>query len=144
VARCLERGQADLAELDDIAVRERRKRILGPGPGAEINADTGPVTQLQVAGDEVGVKMRKEDVLDSQAVFGREGEVLIDITLRIDDRCRVGAGVADEIRSVGQTIQIKLLQDHRALLRLPLPDYLRDYPSGCGTMRIYGLGDFQP
>ena len=113
VARRLERGQADLAELDDIAVAERRERVLRPGPGAEIDGDAGAVAQLEVSGDEVGVKVREEDVRDPQVVLGREGEILIDVALRIDDGCGVRAGVADEVRGVRQAIQIELLQDHR-------------------------------
>ncbi len=97
----------------DVAVAERRERVLRLGPGTEIDGDAGAIAQLEMAGDEVGVKVREEDVRDPQAVLGRESEILIDVALRIDDGSRAGAGVADEVRGVRQAIQIKLLQDHQ-------------------------------
>ena len=142
--------------------RERRERVLRLGPGAEINRDAGAVAQLEVSGDEVGVKVREEDVRDPQVVLGREGEILIDVALRIDDGCGVRSGVADEVRSVRQAIQIKLLQDHRPPShRIRIGQRARDtfaaparprairacrhrLRPGCGTIRMYGLGDFQP
>ncbi len=115
VARCLERGQPDLAELDDIAVAERRERVFRLRLRTEIDPDAGTVPQLEMSGDEVGVKVREEDVRDPQVVLGREGEILIDVALRIDHGCRARAGVADQVRGVCQAIQVKLLQDHRRL-----------------------------
>ena len=67
-----ERGQADLAELDDVAVAKRREPVLGLRRGAEIDRGAGPIAQLEMAGDEVGVKVREEDVRDPQVVLGRQ------------------------------------------------------------------------
>ena len=61
----------------------------------QIDRRAGAIAQLEVAGDEVGMKVREEDVLDSQAVLGGEREVLIDVALRIDDGGRVRLLVAD-------------------------------------------------
>ena len=66
-----------------------------------------------MAGDEIGVEMCEEDVLDREAVFGGEGDVLVDVALRIDDGGGGGLFVADQVRRVGQTRQIKLFEDHR-------------------------------
>src|ERR1700736_3211656 len=62
--------------------------------------------------DEIGVQVRQEDVCDAKAVRFREGQILIDVALRIyhgGDACLL---VADEIRGVGEAVQIKLMEDH--------------------------------
>src|ERR1700754_1234384 len=89
-----------------------------------------------MTGNEVGVEMSQEDVLDFERVFGGERDVLIGVALRIDDGCAAGGLVADGVGLVGQARQIELLEDHLA-------------PTGSGffsrlTSRRYGLGDFQP
>ena len=116
VPRRLERLQPHSPQVDDVAVVERRERILGPRGGAQIDRRAGAIAQLEVAGDEVGVEVGEEDVRDPQAVLGGEGEVLIDVALRVDDGRRVRLLVADEIRRVCEAIQIELLQDHRTAL----------------------------
>jgi len=77
---------------------------------------TGPVSQLNVAGDEIGVEMREEHVRDSQAVLVGERDVLIDIPLRIDNGRDAGPFVTDEVGRVGQAVQVKLFQDHLPFL----------------------------
>ena len=49
---------------------------------------------------------------DAQAVLGREGEILIDVTLGIDDGGGLRLFVANQVRRVRETIQIKLTNDH--------------------------------
>ena len=66
-----------------------------------------------MAGDEVGVEVRQEDVRDLQIVLGGEREVLIDVALGIDDRRDVRLLVADEVRRVRQAIEIELFENHR-------------------------------
>ena len=39
-----------------------------------------------MAGDEIGVEMGQDDVLDGEPISRGEVEVLIDVTLRVDDR----------------------------------------------------------
>ena len=60
--------------------------------------------------DEVGVQVRLDHVLDPETVFGRFDEVLIDVTLRIDDS-RLTA-IADQVRRVGQAAEVELLEVH--------------------------------
>ncbi len=72
------------------------------------------VAKLQVSGEEIGMQVRQEHVGDSQVVRLGEGQVLVDVALRIDDRGGVRLLVADEIGRVRQAIQVELLQDHRA------------------------------
>ena len=52
---------------------------------------------LLLAGDEVGMKVREEDVLDRETMLGSEREVLINIALRVNDRGGVRPLVADEV-----------------------------------------------
>ena len=84
---------------------------------AQIDRRAGAIAQFEVAGNEVGMEVREEDVLDSQTVLGGEREVLIHVTLRVDDGGRVRLLVADQVRGVREAIQIKLLQNHRSTLR---------------------------
>ena len=70
------------------------------------------LVQLEVSGDEVGVKVREDDVTDRQSAFSGERYVLIDVTLRIDDgRCRRRL-VADQIRRVREAVEIELVKNH--------------------------------
>ena len=45
-------------------------------------------------------------------VLARIGEVLIDVALRIDDGAVCVSFVADEIRGVGEAVEIELFEDH--------------------------------
>ena len=69
-------------------------------------------------GDEIGVEMGEENVLDRQAMLVGEGEVLIDVSLRIDDGGGAILLIADEIRGVGQAGKIELFEDQGIRLRL--------------------------
>src|SRR3989304_6012708 len=86
VARRPGRLEAHVAELEPGAVGERREGVLGPRAGAQVDARAGAVAQLEVAGDEVGVEVREDRVLDAQAQGLGVGEVLIDVALRVHDR----------------------------------------------------------
>ena len=108
----LERRQADLAEVDDVAVSERREPVLGLRGRAQIDGGAGPVAQFKMAGDEVGVKVGEEDVRDAQAVCLGIRDVLVHVPLRVDHGRRVRRFVADEIRGVREAVQIELFQDH--------------------------------
>ena len=76
VAGRLERLEPDRAELDRVAVGERRELVLGLRPRAEVDRRPDPVAQLQVAGEEVGVQVGQQDVLDPAARRVGVGEVL--------------------------------------------------------------------
>ena len=91
---------------------ERGEVVLGARRRAEVNAGAGSIPKLQMAGEEVGVKVCQGDVLNLEAVRIGEREVLVDVTLRVDHNRRVRRLVADEIRGMRQTSKIELLQDH--------------------------------
>ena len=72
-------------------------------------------------------------------MLGGERQVLIDITLRIDDSGHVRLLVANQIRRVCEAIQVKLLQNHRSALRgraTILPLVSRDVRVYCLLGRI--------
>src|SRR5262249_28062508 len=82
----------------------------------EMDRCAGPVPQLQVTGDEVGVEVRQEHMLDLKPVLGGERQVLIDVALRIDDGRDLRLLVSDEIRRVRKAIQVELLEDHSGII----------------------------
>jgi len=63
-------------------------------------------------GDEIGVEMGKEYMLDLKRVFGGKDNVLIRVTLWVNYGCRACLLVANQVRSVRQARQIELLEDH--------------------------------
>jgi len=109
----LQRLDAHVAEIDDAAVANRRERVFGVGGAAEIDRGAGAVTQLEVAGNEIGVEVGQKDMGDAQAVIRSERQVLIDVALRIDDRGQGTPLIANKVRCVRQAVQIELSQDHR-------------------------------
>ena len=94
--------QADVAEFDDLAVVKGSKCIGGFGCRAEINIGADAIAEFEMAGDEIGVEMGEKDVLDLEAVFGGESDVLVDVALRIDDGGCGGRFVSDDVGSVSQ------------------------------------------
>ena len=64
-----------------------------------------------MAGEEIGVQVGEHDVRDPQPVLLGEGQVLLDVALRIDDRGDPGLLVADDVGGVRQTIQVELLEN---------------------------------
>ena len=93
----LERLQSHSTKFDDVLIVERSERVLRFCCRTQIDPRADAIAQLEVAGNEVGMEVREEDVLDLETMLGGEREVLIDVTLRIDDRGRVRLLVADEI-----------------------------------------------
>ena len=51
-------------------------------------------------GDKIGVEMRQEYVLDLEYVFGGKRNVLVRVTLRVNDGCRACLFVSDNVGSV--------------------------------------------
>src|SRR5438552_123888 len=68
--------------------------------------------QFAMSADEVRVQVRLDHILDRQTVRGSFVDVLIDIALWIYDySCTVRS---DQIRSMSETIEIELLEKHKA------------------------------
>src|SRR5271168_4478470 len=70
------------------------------------------VSQLQMAGDEVGVEVGQEDMPDLKAELLSVGQVLLNVALRIDDDTSRTGLVSKQIRRVGQASQVVLFQNH--------------------------------
>src|SRR5262249_17972859 len=135
MARRLQRLQPYASEPDAVAVAERRERILRARRGAEVDRRAEPVAQFEMPGDEGGVKMRQEDGRDAETGFVGEGQVLIDVALRIDDRGIVRLLVTHDVRRVGEAVQVELLQDHDGII-------MRGTRSGGAEMAKYTRGEF--
>ena len=104
--------QAQSRELERIAVVHGHEGVFRLGAGAEMDGRAATVAQLQMAGDEVGMKMGEKDVADLEAEFFGIGQVLLDVALRIDDDGGRTGLVSEQVRSVGQAAQVVLLQNH--------------------------------
>jgi len=80
-------------------------------------------------GDEIGVEMRQEYMLDFEGVLGGKGKVLVRVTLRVNDGCRACLLVSNYVGSVRQARQIELFEDHVT------PSLLAERYFGWGTIR---------
>lgn len=110
--RRLEGSQRHPTECHLGAVGERRECIFRLRFCPEIDHRADAISKLEMSCDEIGMEMRQEHVADRQSLFGGERQILIDVALRVDDRSRLRLIVADEIRRVRETIEIKLLENH--------------------------------
>src|SRR5690349_7564717 len=109
MAGSFQRLQANFDELNSFSIFQRRERVFRFGSGAEINFGADAITEFEMACDEIGVEVRQEDVLDVKFVLGGEREVLIDVSLGVDDGGLAGCFVADEVRGVGEAAEVELL-----------------------------------
>ena len=97
VPRGLHDREARIAELDHVAVLERRELVLRARPCAEEDPRSDPIAELQVTRDEVGVEVREQDVLDRGALRLGVLDVLVDVALRVDDGSGACPLVDDEV-----------------------------------------------
>ena len=111
VPRRLEHGQAHRTERHRVTVGHRRERILGRGPGPQVDRRGGALAQLQVPGHEVGMEMRQEHVGDPAPKRGGVVQVLLDVALGIDHGRQAARLVCNQIRGVGQTAEVVLLEN---------------------------------
>jgi len=112
VAWRLEHLERNGSELDGIAVAHRRERVVGLGPGPEVDRGPGAVAELEVAGHEVRMEVRQEHVADPASEPLGIVEILLDVPLRIDDGRLATLLVGDQIRGVGEAAEVVLLEDH--------------------------------
>src|SRR5438309_687089 len=71
-----------------------------------------PVAQLEVAGDEVRVKVREEHMADPAPEPVSVLEVLRDVALRVDHGRLAALLVGDQVRGMGEAPEVVLLEDH--------------------------------
>ncbi len=67
-----------------------------------------------MTGDEIGVEMGEEHVLDRAPRLRGVLEILLDVPLRIDDRRAPVRLIGDEVRRMREAAEVVLLEDHRA------------------------------
>jgi len=90
----------------------RSKRVSRLRRGAKIDACAHAIAQLEVPGNEIGMQMRQEYVLDLETVLSRESDVLFGVALRVDDGRCTRLLVSNNVGSMRQTRQIELFEDH--------------------------------
>jgi len=108
------------SQLDGVAVAGRVELV--PGLCACAEMDRGPlaIPQLEMARDEVRVEVGQKDVADPAADPPRGLDIVVDVTLRVDDRRHAAALVGDEIGRVGQAAEVMLFEDHGPAPACPL------------------------
>ena len=65
-----------------------------------------------MAGDEVRVEVRQENVANPNVEASRVAQVLVDVALRIDDGSRPALLVRDEVGGVREAAEVVLLDNH--------------------------------
>jgi hypothetical protein len=107
----LQEFKSALAELDCVTVFNRSVRKGCAGFGTKIDSCAGALSKLVVAGNEVGVQMRFNNVLDPPAALASRVEIDFNVTLGINDGG--DALGADKIRGMRQTSQKEMLDFDR-------------------------------
>src|SRR5687768_16063240 len=106
--RRLQDLQPHLSELQDIALSKSSKVKIGLSLGAQTNRGADAVSELDVAREEISVKMGEENVVNVKVVLDGVVEVLIDIALRVDDNGSSGRLIGNEVRCMCKTAKIIL------------------------------------
>jgi hypothetical protein len=104
-------------ELDRVSGCDPPRRVLGLAALAVNDLGADAVAQLEMAGDEVRMEVREDRVSDPQTVRGGIGQVLIDVTLGVDDSSHPAALVRHEVGRVGEATEVVLLEDHLSKCR---------------------------
>ena len=104
--------EAHAGEFECVAVVHGDEGVFGDGASAEMDGGVRVVAELEVAGDEVGVEVRQEDVTDLEAECVGVVEILLDVALGVDDDRGVAGFVAEQVGGVGETAQVVLFEDH--------------------------------
>ena len=112
VAGGFEDLQAHAGEFECVAVVHGDEGVLGDGAGAEMDGGAAAVAELEMAGDEVGVEVREEDVADLEAECSASSRYCW-MSRWGSTMTAVWAGfVAEEVRGVGEAAEVVLFQDH--------------------------------
>jgi hypothetical protein len=104
--------QADLAELDALAVGHLAVREVHVRGLAVDDGGAGRGGQLQVPGQEIGVHVGLDDVVDAQPAGGRVVQVVLDVPPGVHHGRAPGGLVADQVGSLGQAVEVVLDEFH--------------------------------
>ena len=113
VARRVAELEHDFSEAHPLAVGHLPVLKLGVRDGGVADLRAGGRGEFEVPGEEVSVEVGLDDHLDGEAARLRVGEVLSDVALGIDDNRAAAGLIADEVRGVGETFEVVLLELHR-------------------------------
>ena len=108
VAGGLQEAKHAAAELEGVAVLDGGAGECCAGAGADIDGGAGALSELAVAGDEVGVEMGLDDVLDLETEAGGGFDIDIDVALGVDnggDTFRT-----DQVGGVREAAKVELFQ----------------------------------
>jgi hypothetical protein len=112
VAGGVQHLDADVAELDQLAVGDRPVLVAQLGVGRAEHLDLGAGAQLRQARQVVVVAVAVERVGDAQPLAPGGGEVRLDVPARIQDQRQQGGLVAQQVGRVAQRGQVELLEEH--------------------------------
>ena len=65
-------NQADVAHFNRLAIGEQRRGVLGAGAGRQIDSRARAVSQLEMAGQEIGMEVGEQHMPDLQLMLGGE------------------------------------------------------------------------
>jgi hypothetical protein len=108
--RCLDNSEVHAADRKLIAIFHRAMGKACSGFFAKHDLSASAIRKFAVTADEIRMQVRLNDVLDFQVLRCCCFDVVIDVTLRIDNRCF--AVRANQVRRVRKTCQIELLEIH--------------------------------
>ena len=110
MAGSLQKLEETASKPDRIAVFDGRVREGGAGLFAKVDSCARPLRKFTMSGDEVGVEMSFNDVLDLEPFLRGGFEIDVDVPLRVDH----GGNTlrTDKVRSVSEAAQIKMLNLH--------------------------------
>jgi len=116
VARRLQNFDANGSKIDHRAVAHRFEPVFGNGFSSQTDGRANAVAQLEVARNEVGVKMRQEHINNAQVVLRCECQILIDVTLRVDNGRDTTLLVGNDVGGVREAVQVELLENHVTMM----------------------------
>ena len=95
-----------------LAVGDARRLEFGLGDRGVHDRCPGGLGQLEVTGQEVGVEVGFDDEFDRVAELLGIGKILGHVTLWVHNDCAPGGFVSDQVRSVGEAVQVVLGEFH--------------------------------
>ena len=106
--------QGDPTKAESLAVLHCHHGKLGSlgtnGPVHDVC--TSDLLQLEMTGQEIGVKMRLKDSLDGETVLLGVSQVLRHVALRVDHDRTPRGGVANHVGGVRQASEVVLAEEH--------------------------------
>lgn len=108
--------QNHFAEFECLPILDpfRLKTIFGATRMTDANRDAPePLTQLSRTAEEIGVNMGLEDSLDGYAVTPRQVQIHLAVGSWIDNCSRARTAIAGQVRKLGDTFGVNLLEDQR-------------------------------